>query len=158
MLVGPQQSNQSASFTKPRCNSYCCNPDNDAGGPWCFVQDKADPGLLHCAFACCFGDVILVKYTARRFCRAQCKVLATCLGFSFLSKQKEAGFFRTVHPRCSESLELSTVATSKSYKTDMRALLARLAKETPGAPACQSLEWVAQVALTFLEWKQTSSE
>ena len=25
----------------PRCNSYCCNPDNDAAGPWCFVMDQA---------------------------------------------------------------------------------------------------------------------
>lgn len=26
------------------CNSYCCNPDNDAAGPWCFVMDQACQG------------------------------------------------------------------------------------------------------------------
>ena len=32
----------SQGMVAPRCNSYCCNPDNDAAGPWCFVMDQAD--------------------------------------------------------------------------------------------------------------------
>ncbi|CAE7491091.1 unnamed protein product [Symbiodinium natans] len=26
------------------CSDSCCNPDNDAGGPWCFVMDQACQG------------------------------------------------------------------------------------------------------------------
>lgn len=33
------------------CSSYCCNPDNDPGGEWCFVQDPDCEGHAwsHCA-------------------------------------------------------------------------------------------------------------
>ena len=28
-----------------RCGNYCCNPDNDVAGAWCFVEDKAHGAL-----------------------------------------------------------------------------------------------------------------
>jgi len=35
---------QSWSIDGRPCDSYCCNPDNDNGGNWCFVEDKACQG------------------------------------------------------------------------------------------------------------------
>jgi len=34
-----------------RCRDYCCNPDDDAGGEWCFVDDELcqEAGWGHCA-------------------------------------------------------------------------------------------------------------
>lgn len=28
----------------PQCEAYCCNPDGDPGGPWCFVEDPLCEG------------------------------------------------------------------------------------------------------------------
>eukprot|EP00439_Symbiodinium_sp_Y106_P017940 s1838_g2.t1 len=35
---------ESWSFLGDHCSTYCCNPDSDPGGKWCFVEDQMCEG------------------------------------------------------------------------------------------------------------------